>query len=78
MHSYEDVSLVEFMYPVGFFLIACQVELACIGDSRLCCCGPAFNVSRQLFERNDFPLFVELSPTGGFGRVVLGCMWERG
>ena len=31
-----------------------------VGDSGLCCCGPAFNVSRQLFERNYFPLFVDL------------------
>ena len=30
-----------------------------IGDSGLCCCGPEFNVGRQLFERNYFPLFVD-------------------
>ena len=29
------------------------------GDSGHCCCGPAFNVWRQLFERNYFPLFVD-------------------
>ena len=32
-----------------------------IVDSGLRCCGPAFNVWRQLFERNYFPLFVDSS-----------------
>ena len=44
----KDVSLVEFMYPV---LLACQatrVSVVCL-----------FNVRRQLFERNYFPLFVD-------------------
>ena len=30
-----------------------------VDDSGLCCCGPAFNVWRQLFERDYFPLFVD-------------------
>ena len=47
------------MYVV---FIACQVELP-VGDSGLCCCGPAFNVmcDVNLFERNYFPLFVDSS-----------------
>ena len=31
-----------------------------VGDSGLRCCGPAFNVWGQWFERNYFPLFVNL------------------
>ena len=30
-----------------------------VGDSGLCCCGLAFNVWHQLFERNYYPLFAE-------------------
>ena len=46
----------------------CAVYLPCIyrmpggvivGNSGLCCCGPALNVWRQLFERNYFTLFVD-------------------
>ena len=41
-----------------------------VGDSGLWCCGPAFNVWRQLFERNYFPLFVDWTePKQGTARV---------
>ena len=50
----EDVSLVEFMYPV---FTACQVEL--LRATRVSVIVCLVNVLRQLIERNDFPLFVD-------------------
>ena len=51
----QDVSLVVCMYLVFF---ACRGGVIA-GNSGLCRCGPAFNMWRQLFERNYFPLFVD-------------------
>ena len=46
----------EFMYLVFIAVI--------VGDAGLCCCGPAFNVSCQLFKRNYFPLLELLDELG--------------
>ena len=51
----QDVSLVVCMYLVFF---ACRGGVIA-GNSGLGRCGPAFNMWRQLFERNYFPLFVD-------------------
>ena len=51
VYLFADVSIVEFMY-LGF--IACQVELSY--ETRVSVV--VFNVWRQFFDRNYFPLFV--------------------
>ena len=38
-----------------------------VGDSGLCCCGPAYNVWRQFFKRNYFPLFVDFARLNQLG-----------
>ena len=43
-----------------------------VGDSGLSCCGPAFNVRRQLFERSYFPLFVDWLHV----MYMFCCMWS--
>ena len=59
--------IVYIIYYWGYLgCLLCGVYVPCIyrmpggvmvGDSGLCCCGPAFNVWCQLFKRNYFPLF---------------------
>ena len=57
----QDVSFVQFMYPV---LITSQAEFTQKATLGLCCRVPLLNVRRQLFERNYFPLFVDHTRKG--------------
>ena len=76
---FDSALQINYQSILGGIYVPCIYRMpggVIVGDSGLCCCGSAFNVWRQLFERNYFPFFVDaiISDKRDFKKSILYLM----